>query len=86
MKTIYKYPLVVTEKQTLLLPSGFEITSVGLDPNGYPSLWAIVNPENSEIKQTIYIVGTGQAIPKNVENKYVGKFICGVFVWHVFIE
>lgn len=85
MKTIYKYPLEITDRQTISLPTGYEIALIGLDPNGTPCLWAIVDLEHSIASETIYIVGTGLPIPPNVVNRHIGSFIQGPFGWHVFL-
>jgi len=44
MSTIQRYELTLAEEQTLLLPQGARLLSVG-DYNGTLALWALVNIE-----------------------------------------
>jgi len=85
MTTIYKYPLEITDRQTLALPTGYQIALIGLDPNGTPCLWAIVDPARSVANETIHIVGTGNPVPPNVVNRHIGSFVQEPFVWHAFL-
>ncbi len=83
-RTIYKYPLNITDEQTINLPEGAKILHAGLDPQGVPCLWAAVYPANPSIPTVIYIIGTGWEMPKAADG-HIGSFIQGPFVWHVFI-
>lgn len=84
MTTIYKYQLEIADEQSVMIPNGYQIALVGLDPNGVPCIWAIVDPERSAAEETIRIVGTGHPIPPNVR-RHIGSFVQGPFVWHVFL-
>jgi len=81
MKTIYKYTLD-SQDCTLQLPKGAEILTVQLK-NGSPSLWALVNPNTSELEERhICIVGTGWEVEDTM--KYITTYMDGYFVWHTF--
>lgn len=85
MKTIYKYPLAITDSQVLEIPNGFELIHAGLDPQGVPCVWATVYPGNDINSVTIYIFGTGEQItPAPQARKHIGSFVNKAFVWHVF--
>jgi hypothetical protein len=61
MKTIWKYPLHLIDKQTVNMPKGAEILTVQIQ-NGTITMWALVDPESVKIKRTIEIFGTGHPI------------------------
>ena len=84
MKTIYKYEFDIDDRQELFLPRSAEIIHAGLDPNGTPCLWAIVNKHDQELKTvTLYIRGTGHPLPE-VPLKHLATINQGPFMWHVF--
>ncbi len=81
--TIHRYPLAITDHQVLDIPGGYESLHVGLGVDGKPSLWSKVDPERPQRACHVYIVGTGETIPQNA-NLYLGTFVLGLGVWHVF--
>jgi hypothetical protein len=83
MTVIYKYPILITDLQTITLPSGATFVKVGLDPQGQICLWAIVDPELPVTREYIHIRGTGQPLT-DLPTRYLGSFNDGPFVWHVF--
>jgi hypothetical protein len=85
MTTIHKYPLEITDVQLIPAPFGAKAIHVGLDPSGTPCLWAIVEDHIKQGGMDVWIVGTGQEIPKE-DHAYVGSFVQGPFVWHVFVS
>lgn len=80
---ILKYPLSITDTQTLVLPSEVNILKVAVQ-NGKVFLWALVDTENEdEVELTIKCFGTGQSIsmpPKNM--MYLDTVFVDEFVWH----
>lgn len=48
MKTIYKYPLDVTDRQVIAMPEDAEILTVQVQ-NGKPMLWAVVDPNKESL-------------------------------------
>jgi hypothetical protein len=82
---IWKYPLQITDNQTLLLPVGAKILAVQMQGE-YPQLWALVDDmADDEEFRKIAIYGTGNPMPDNV-GEYITTFQShgGMFVWHVF--
>ena len=85
MKVIYKYQLIIDDRQIVVMPKGAEILCVQVQ-NNIPCIWAKVNTgkvENEE--RIIFIFETGHTI-YNEELKYLGTFqlIDGNIVFHVF--
>ena len=79
MKAIYKYQLPAVG--ALQLPLGAQILTIQLQ-NGSPTLWALVEPDNTLVDRTISIVGTGWEVEDNME--YICTYMDGPFVWHAF--
>jgi hypothetical protein len=91
MKTIYKYPLELTDRQAVSMPIGSKILSVD-NQNGTICVWAEVD---SDVPHNRYysfrIVGTGNPIdfttkPNETVRPYnfLGTVIMNPFVWHVY--
>ncbi len=84
-KTIYKYPLVVTDFQTVSLPVDAEILTVQTQ-GGNPCMWALVDPTQTEKEgRNIAIFGTGHPVNCDVI-RYISTFQLydGELVFHVF--
>jgi len=84
MKTIYKYPIQITDEQEIEMPFASKVIHAGLDPQGTPCLWAVVDTESSPEPVSVLVVGTGNPMPFHPE-RHVGSFVQGPFVWHVFL-
>lgn len=84
MRTVYKYPLELTDSQILHLPSSAKPLSVQLQGNQL-CLWADVPAGQFVVEKevVITIVGTGHPIPPGAVN-YLGTVQQGPFVWHVY--
>lgn len=82
MKTIWKFPLEVTDRQSIELPAQYEFLSVA-DQGGQLCLWAEVETTGESVVRTIWIVGTGNPIPK-VAAAFIGTVLMPPFVWHVY--
>jgi len=83
MKTIHKYPIAITDRQDVTMPRSAGIVHVGLDPNGHPCIWAMVETGNPMEDVAILIIGTGNPIPDDA-GYHFGSFVQGPFVWHVY--
>lgn len=84
MKTIYKYPLEITDLQEVEIPEGAQILCVKLQ-KGTLCLWAVVDPAEKLTARRIQILGTGHPIHEpNIE--YIGTFLMNndSLVFHVF--
>lgn len=86
MQTIYKYPLQITDLQTLWLPAGAEVLTVQVQRDEV-YLWAIVNldlpPTDERVFETI---GTGGPVVSggDIRRRYIATVQQSPFVWHVF--
>ena len=86
MKTIFKYPIPVTDEFPFELPKGAKIIAFQTQ-HEQPCIWVIIDPNSNE-KETryFYMYGTGHPI-ENVEAlTYIGttQTAGGVLVWHLF--
>jgi len=81
-KTVWKFPIEITDVQILQMPHGAEIIHAGLDPQGGPCVWARVNPNNSPAETSLHISGTGHPVPDG-DNRHVGSLNQGPCVWHL---
>lgn len=85
MTTVYKYPLAVTDEQTVEMPAGVILT-VQVQ-HGTPCLWAAVDPSSPMTKRVIRIAGTGHLIDDSIAtHRYIGTFQLagGALVFHAF--
>ena len=87
MHRIYKYVLLEADNQSIGMPTGAEILSVG-EQNGELVMWARVNPDNPHGLRNIVIKGTGHPIGAHELGRFIGTVIMlgGRLVWHVFEE
>lgn len=85
MITIYKYPLKVTDGQTVTMPAGAELLSVQVQ-NGIACLWAKVDTGLGNENRIIHIYGTGHPIENGLPLKYISTFqtLNGELVFHAF--
>lgn len=87
MKTIWKYPLDVTDVQIIELPDKAEILTVG-NQGGMICLWALVSPNTNPTCRTIEIIGTGNPVEdlpaEYASRKFIGTVSQSPFIWHVF--
>lgn len=82
LRQIWKFPLEVTDVQTISMPMGAKIMHVDVQ-HDQVCLWAGVYPDNSKMDRTFHLYGTGHAIPDDVQD-YLGSVVIGPFVWHLF--
>jgi hypothetical protein len=81
MKTIYKYPLTLSDSP-ITMPKGAEILTVKLQ-NDTPTLWALIDTYvGLEESRLIVIRGTGHTIEDNA--KHITTYMDDPFVWHAF--
>jgi hypothetical protein len=87
MKTIWKFVLDATERQTVTLPAGARVLTVQAQGDT-TCLWAEVNREKITEGRSVLVVGTGHGLPSDIAHfDYVGTaqihggslvFHCGV--------
>lgn len=94
MRRIFKYELETTDKQIIKVPficgsNKFKDQVLKIEvQNGTPCMWCLVD-QAEEVARTIYIVGTGNPMPKEfTKDNYVGTYqlFGGSFVGHVFVD
>jgi len=83
-KTIWKFPLAITDRQVLPMPPGAKILSVAPQA-GILTLWAEVQPDLTPTSRRVTIVGTGNPIPAH-PGEFVGTAVMPPFVWHVYVD
>jgi hypothetical protein len=85
MKTIYKYPLAISDSQAVLMPINAQILSVQFQREDL-CLWAVVDPEEKKHARVFHIVGTGHLVPPPEKVRFIGTVqqFNGKLVWHVF--
>ena len=84
-RTIWKYPLAVTEKQAVPMPDGATLRAVATQ-HETPVLYAEVDPNRPDNAREIYTFGTGHPIPETPALRYVGTYLLegGRLVFHVY--
>ncbi len=85
MITIWKFPIEVTDIQTIEMPVKAQILTVQVQHNR-PFLWAMVNSYYPIESRKIRIFGTGHDLSQEDASKYIGTFQVdgGNLVFHVF--
>lgn len=83
MRTIWKFPLKVTDRQGIELPADATILCIEMQ-NGTPCLWAEVLPYNGKLKREIVTFGTGHEIPFAYNGRYIGTYQTQALVFHVY--
>lgn len=86
MKTIWKFPLAVTDFQKIEMPKGAKVLAVQ-PQHDQVCLWAMVEPTNDKEERGFWIHGTGHQLKyaKHLGD-HVGTFQLrdGALVFHVF--
>lgn len=90
MRTIYKYPLRIVDRQLVQLPANAAMLSVGIQKdkleNDQVCLWAEIEDTNPLEWRTFHIYGTGHPIYAGTTHaiKYIATFQLDGFVGHVY--
>lgn len=84
MRSVFKYPLQVTDVQRVDTFEGWQPLVVQMQ-DGVPTLWALVDDKRPPRRQDVFIHGTGHPVFDEATN-YVGTFQLegGYLVFHVF--
>ena len=67
LQTIWKFHLMVIDKQTVMMPEGSIVLCVQM-LGGNPCLWAMVDPAAALRERSFRIIGTGDEIKDNPGN------------------
>ncbi len=86
MSVIFKYPLDL-DTFRMKLPDGKPLC-VMLDAHNTPCIWVMHDHVPLDLpqsrKMTVNVLATGSTTSGLQENDYVGSFVDGPYVWHVF--
>lgn len=88
MRTIWKYPLDVADRQSILMPGAARVLSAQTQRDGC-FLWAVVEPDAPQRLIAVHIAGTGHPLPGDIDQfRYVGtmQISAGALVFHVFVN
>jgi len=93
-RTIYKYQLKTTDRQTISVPilistTNFKKQVLKVDvQKGEPCIWCLVDTERESREVKIRIVGTGHPMPDLYQEDYLGSYMLQEesLVFHVFLE
>ena len=83
---IWKYPVAITDLQTIKMPHDSLILSVQVQGES-AVLWAVINPDAKLVERHFRLVGTGHTIYCEIDTLvYVGTFQIynGALVFHLF--
>lgn len=85
MKTIWKFPLEMTDNPTISMPSGAEVLSVAVQ-GGAAQVWALVDEEAPTRDRAFKVHGTGHPAVDVVAGEFLGTVILhgGSLVFHIF--
>lgn len=87
MRTIWKYPLELTDQTELMIPKGAEVLTAQMQELQL-GLWILVNSDAETEVRTFDIYGTGNPVPaidlRTHTRKYIATVQQSIFVWHVF--
>jgi hypothetical protein len=84
MQTIWKYPLYITDIQSVLVPRGAKPLSVAM-VRGKVCVYCLVNIYEEELESLpVAVYGTGHE-HHNISGTFLGTVVDEPFVWHVFI-
>lgn len=90
MPRIWKFPLQLTDEQSIKAPAMTEWLHVTMQ-NHVPTIWGLVDHNADTTEYIVHIFGTGQDVPELLGNTtaadaYLGTAMDDPFVWHVFVE
>jgi hypothetical protein len=85
MNTIYKYPIEITDEQTVSMPIGAQVLSAQMQGTQL-CIWALVEVGNINCDRRVRIFGTGNTVKLDGNWKFVDSVQERIFVWHVFVE
>ena len=80
---IWKYELMLTDTQTVLMPKHAEVLTAQVQ-NNIICVWAFISEENEMVAPRRFdIVGTGNPIQDDL-GRFVDTVQMGQLVWHIF--
>ncbi len=87
MQSVWKYAIPVESSLSITVPLGARPLCVQMQGET-PTLWMLVEPENSPCSCTVRVVGTGHTAEGLYVDDYAGTFqlMDGALVFHVFVD
>ena len=86
MKSVWKYPLPLAERQIVEMQANAKIVFVGTQGDQI-CIWALVDTEQVKEPRTFVIFGTGHQISTSARAlEYISTVQQSIFVWHIFEE
>ena len=85
MRTIWKIPLNIADKQVIGVPRGGKFLHADVKDEEL-CLWYEVLTESPKVQKMIWVFGTGNPIPDDLHVSYRGTVIVGSFAWHIYEE
>lgn len=90
MRTIWKYPLALTDVQHLEIPGLITFLSGVHKVRDDVGVYAVVDQSETELRSyEVRIIGTGHDIKVSLQNyQYLGTIVLGngLFVYHYFVS
>lgn len=85
MKSVWKYPIKITDEQQIEMPQGARILSSDMQGDQL-CLWVLVDKGVPNAMRTIRIHGTGHAIQDAGQLAFIDtvQMAGGRLIWHVF--
>jgi len=86
MTTIYKYPLELTNRQTVEMPEDSRILAFQ-EQGTHPIIWAQVDDSLPKVKREFQIFATGEEMEEPDpfrDRTYIGTIQRGIYVWHLY--
>lgn len=81
---IWKYQFEIDDVVTLHIPATHVVLSIQ-NQDGFPTLWAMVDPQSEKVMETLYVYGTGHPI-KPANKNHIGTIQIDGLVWHIFTK
>ena len=90
MTTIHKYPIQITDEQTVRMPAGAHVlTAQAQEGETRLCLWVMVDTSKPMTDYRVWVHGTGHQICDAATcGRYIGsaQMLHGRLIWHVFVE
>lgn len=87
MLTIWKFPVMESpaDRPEIVMPAGARLLCVQTQ-FGQPHLWALVDPDRSQVRRGLLICGTGHPVAAEETAVYIGTVQVegGRWVFHIF--
>jgi hypothetical protein len=83
--SIWKYVLAAQSMSTHQIPKGAKALHMGPDAEERLCVWFLVDPEQPKEERVFVVAPTGGVVPMDAAKDYVGTFVYGPYVNHVFV-